>query len=499
MNQDRENLNDRYLDAALRDELGPKVDLTQRVLNATGAADSRRHRVLPMPRRAPVWQPLAAAAAVLIVAGLGVYALVQVLPPGNQRHSVTATQPINAPQPAPRPVVPARNDVSAPAGNEGVVPPEPKSNESQYEPLPPLPEPEPKPPEQVKRPDTPVPEPKLPEGEVKKEPEPAYPDGWTDPPEAWPGKPFPEGTGPKERAVLCSEVKPSRKDGVRLARDGKWIVLAAGQSLHDGDRVKVSGWADFTLADGTLVRLDGEMALTLENKVSVAQLFDGVLYADCKAALSVTHEDLKVTIDGQAVIEQRVRSLDVAVLSGTATSGQGKVEAGRTARLEVEGFGRDKQISFADMQLEHRFLKEAPERKALREDFSDYKGEIWSGEVRDGVLKGGYDTKRGLAFHFENLPLRGNEVVRLRYRVNRRIDLVLQFGTTGDGNFRYVIRGAEAGKWLEVEVPVVAFFTNMDESQKLAPGTAVRRFQLHDDDGNVIEAEVDWVEVISRP
>lgn len=497
MNQDRENLHDRYLDAALRDELGPKVDLTQRVLRATGHGESRPARVIPMPRRVPVWRPLAAAAAVLVVAGLGVYALVQVLPQ-NPPNQATATKGANEAQPAPSPVVPARNAASGPSGSHGVVPPAPKANEPEYEPLPPLPEPEPKPPEEVKRPDTPAPEPKLPEGEVKKEPEPAYPEGWTDPPESWPGK-TPEGTQPRERAVLCAEIKTSRKDGLRIAQDGKWIVLPAGQALREGDRVKVSGFADLTLADGTLLRLDGEMALGLEDKTTVAQLFDGALFADCAGPLVVSHENVRVTLNGQALVEQRVRSLDVAVLQGTAVAAGGELAAGRTARLEVDGFGRDKPISFADLQREHRFLKDSPERRTLREDFADYNGEIWGGEVKEGILKGGYDKARGLAFHFEPLTLRGNEVVRLRYRIAKRVDLVLQFGTTGDGNFRYVIRAAEAGKWLEVEVPVTAFFTNMDESQKLTAGTAVRRFQLHDDDGNLIEAEVDWVEIISRP
>lgn len=491
MNQDRENLHDRYLDAALRDELGPKVDLTQRVLRATGQ-ESRPARVIPMPRRAPVWRPLAAAAAVLVAAGLGVYALVQVLPQ-NPQNPATATKGANEAMPAPRPVVPAPNEAPGPQPAH-----QPKANEPEYEPLPPLPEPEPKPPEEVKRPDTPAPEPRLPEGEVKKDPEPSDPEGWTDPPESWPGK-TPEGTQPRQRAVLCAEFKTSRKDGLRIANEGKWIVLPAGQALREGDRVKVSGFADLTLADGTLLRLDGEMALALEDKLTVAQLFDGTLFADCKASLVISHENVRVTLNGQAVVEQRVRSLDVAVLQGTAVAAGGELAAGRTARLEVDGFGRDKPISFADLQREHRFLKDKPERKALREDFSAYAGEIWGGEVKDGILKGGHDKARGLAFHFEPLTLRGNEVVRLRYRIAKRVDLVLQFGTTGDGNFRYVIRGAEAGKWLEAEVPVTAFFTNMDESQKLAPGTAVRRFQLHDDDGNVIEAEVDWVEVVSRP
>jgi len=494
MNNDRENLNDRYLDATLREELGPRVDLTQRVLHATSGGESQRHRVMPLPRRAPIWQPLAAAAAVLIAAGLGVFALVQVLPQ-NQPNRYSATTPSNDALPLPRPL-PAPDKQPEPA-------PQPKANtpetDDTWPPLP-LPEPEPKLPKEVKVPkgELPLPEPKLPEGEIKKEPEPDYPEGWTDPPESWPGR-IPEGTQPKQRTALCAEIKPSRKDAVRIADNGKWKVMAAGQAILDGDRIKVSGWADLVLADGGLVRLDGEMTFTLEDKSTVLGLVDGALFADCKSPVTVAHESVRVVIDGQAVVEQRVRSLDVAVLQGTAVAGQSSLAAGRTARLEVEGFGRDKPISFADLQREHRFLKDKPERKAMREDFTSYSGEIWSGEVRDGILKGGNDPDRGLAFHFEDLKLRGNELVRLRYRVSKRCDLVLQFGATGNGNYRHVIRGVEAGKWLEAEVPVNVFFTKMDESQKLTGGQVVRRFQMHDDDGIAIEVEIDWLEILSRP
>ncbi|MBE7490906.1 MAG: hypothetical protein HS108_03945 [Planctomycetes bacterium] len=501
MNPDREDLNDRYLDAALRDALGPNVDLTRRVLRAAGRAEPSRPRVIALPRRAPVWRPLAAAAAVLVVAGLGVYALVQVLPADrpDQSAPAAATRPANeaAPAPAPRPhdPVPGVAPVTRP---DEAAPPRPKANEPEFEPLPPLPEPAPTPPDEVKRPETPAPEPRLPDGEVKRDPEPEYPEGWTDPPESWPGK-LPEGTAPGERAVLCAAIRPSRKDGVRVADGGKWKPLAAGQVLRDGDRVKVTGWADFTLGDGTLLRLDGEMALTLEDKTTVARLFGGVLYADCALPLLVRHEALGVTLTGQALVQYRPRALDVSVLLGTATAAARELGAGRAARLDADGFGRDRAVAFADLQREHRMLKESPERKAVREDFDAYKGEIWGGEVTAGVLRGGHDKVRGLAFHFGPVPLRGNEVVRLRYRVTKRVDLVMQFGTTGDGNFRHVIRGVESGKWLEAEIPVSAFFTNMDETQKLAAGNAVRRFQLHDDDGRPVESEIDWFEIVSRP
>lgn len=499
MNQDRENLNERYLDAALRDALGPQVDLTQRVLRAAGEGSSRRHRVMPLPRRTPAWQPLAAAAAVLIVAGLGVFALVQFLPQDAPGQSM-ATKGANEAAPRPQPA----NQQPAPeSGPEQPTPTQP-DHEPEEPALPdPQPEPAPKVPDTVKipAPDEPEPEPKLPEAEVKEEPHRPYPEGWTDPPESWPGRlpAKPDGTDVRPRAVVSADIKPSRKDGVRIAENGKWKVLPAGRSLYEGDRVKVSGWADFTLTGGALVRLDGEMALTLEGKAAALQLFDGAMFVDCTAPLAVHCDNLVATVSGQAVLERRVRSMDVAVLLGTVGAGQATLSAGRMARLESEGFTREKAVSFADLQREHRFLKDAPERKTLREDFTSYKGEIWGGEVKDGVLKGGHDKVRGLAFHFEPLSLRGNEVVRVRYKVSRRVEVVFQFGTTGDGNFRHVVMNPEPGKWHEAEIPIREFSAQGDGKTRLGAGLSVRRFQVHDNDGAELESEIAWFEIISRP
>lgn len=510
MSHEAEQLDDRYLEVALRDQMGPRVDLTQRVLHAVAGAAAPvavKHRVMPLPRRRPAWQPLAAAAAVLLAAGIGVYALVQVLPQAAPIPQTSLTTPLELPsaRPSSGQAGPERPAALPPAGRDQNAAPDPTpprrddARQQQDETAPAdsvLPRPLPK-----------TADPKPPSGtEPQPEiPEPKYPPGMTDPPEAWPGKvtqpkpPATEPAAPVKRTVLCRDFKPSRKDGIKLAQGKDWRVLAAGEDISAGDRVKVTGWADFTLVDGTLLRLDGEMVLESHDGQSGAELLDGALYADTGAALLVRHETLKAVVSGMAMLEQRLHSLEIACLHGSVTSGETTLAPGRTARLGSEGFSREKPVSFADLQRDNRFLKDSPARATLREDFNDAPGEIEGGAIVEGVLAGKGDAGTGTIVQLRKpVTLRGNEVVRLRFRVDRRAEVVLQFATA-QGNYRHLEINPEPGKWQEVEIPVSAFFKATAPESRLGDGLALLRFQMHDNEIRELGVEVDWLEIVSRP
>ena len=94
---EREQLNERYLEAQLREELGIEPDLSESVLREYYAKHppEKRSRVIPPPPRKPAWRPMAAAAAVLLAAGLGCYSLVSVLQDrvrDDQRHERAGQQ-----------------------------------------------------------------------------------------------------------------------------------------------------------------------------------------------------------------------------------------------------------------------------------------------------------------------------------------------------------------------------------------------------------------------
>ncbi|MCZ7607455.1 MAG: hypothetical protein M5U25_15590 [Planctomycetota bacterium] len=231
MTPERDQLEERYLEAQLRDELGPPVDLSERVLRSVYG---KPRRVVPPPRRIPAWRPLAAAAAVLIAAGLATYTLVQVLPEREQPlregaqsvpykvetgapPSAPQQQPEAAPQPEPRPQPEAQPQ------------PEPKE--------------EPKPDEQVEKP-TPEPEeedksvidvtPKPPEDQVEdpSDNDSPHPDkGWTDPPDAWPDPKKKYDDPRKDAPVLVSAWKGESLKVRHAGQDGRVIE----QKLKQGE------------------------------------------------------------------------------------------------------------------------------------------------------------------------------------------------------------------------------------------------------------------------
>ena len=506
MTPEREQLDERYLEVQLRDDLGPPVDLSERVLRSVYG---KPRRVVPPPRRIPAWRPLAAAAAVLIAAGLATYTLVKVLPereqPVRERahsapYSGETDRPPGAPQQQPQP--------------QPELAPEPQPEQQQPEPeSTPQPEPkgatdpgpapesktEPKPDDQVKEDQPPE---DTPEDTVKNGPLPNRGDrGWTDPPGSLPVKSPPN---PRDDApVLVAGWRGDALKVYELRREGRFteIRVKAGEAvdIRAGDRVEPKGHADFTLTDGTLVRLDGELTFGGEASALKLTLHDGALYADTAAPLVVNAGELTVTVSGVAVLEERLHGLDVFCVSGSVSAGEDSLPAGFQSRLGKDGFGRDKKINWPDVQREFGFLKETPARAMLREELAEAPGELFGGELKDGVLTGDTDSETGIGFYLrEPYATQAGDVVRFRFRVERACELILQFGTVGDSNWRHKMGGEKAGEWIEYELSLSGLYKTTEVSRSAEPGLQLKFFQLHPEDAQA-RIEIDWVEIVHRP
>ncbi|MCB9895333.1 MAG: hypothetical protein H6839_12850 [Planctomycetes bacterium] len=509
MTDAREQLDERYLEAQLRDELGPQPDLSERVLRAVYA---KPRRVVPPPRRVPRWKPLAAAAGVLIAAGLATYSLVNFLPEHfkPQRHTEQAERPKHPlPDIAPRAPHPKPEPQPAPNDSEDTVPepevepapgPQPTKTHTGPFPVPDFPRPPKKPDDQVSGDD-----PEGPVGPLPKDP------GLTDPPESWPDPKKPKyadpnkGTPtPAKRAVLVAAWKG---DSIRISRqdtDGKWTEeerVKSGEAFEicAGDRIKPKGSAEFTLVDGTLLRLDGEITFGGEESRIAVALNDGALYADTAAPLTVTKDEIVASITGVAVVEERLHGMDVFCVGGRVSAGEDFLMAGFQARLEKDGFGRDRNITWQDVQREFRFLKDTPQRLVLCESMDESPKGVFGGEVADGMLAGDTDSDTGIGFYLrEPHELNVGDVVRFRVRLEKSAELILQFGTVADDNWRNKLGSVRGGEWIEMELPLAELFKTLDPSEKARPGMELKFFQLHPEDARA-HIEIDWVEIVHRP
>lgn len=488
---EREELDERYLEAQLREELGIHPDLSEDVLRRVYAQPPRR--IIPPPRRKPVWQPLAAAASVLIVAGLATFALVKVLPQQTAPEQAEREQPIEEED------APAKPEVT-PEPEQPSETPEPKDTPE------PEPKDEPKPDEQVEKP-TPKPEeedesvtdvtPNPPEDQVEdpsdnESPHPRK--DWTDPPDSWPGKIKDTDTTAPKRPVLVSAWKG---EGIKI--NGKRAEPGDEVQICAGDQVWVKGFADFTLVDGTLLRVDGEITFEGDEKAIAVQLNDGALYADTASSLRVGGDGVSAVIDGLAIVEERLRALDLYCLRGVIRIGEEELSSGYHSRLEDDGLGRAKATTWSEVQREFRFLKDVPLRALLREDLDDAPGTLFGGAIKDGVLRGETDSETGLGFYLrEPYTIGDGDVVRFRFRVEKACEMILQFGTVENANWRHKMGGVKAGEWIEYELPLSELYKTTDVAKKAEAGLQLKFFQLHPEDTSV-DIQLDWVEVVRRP
>jgi hypothetical protein len=348
-----------------------------------------------------------------------------------------------------------------------------------------------------------------PDDTVSSEPDPSDNDNphprkdWTDPPESRPDPKGEKYADPgNDVPVLVSAWKA---DGLKVWRAGAGDKagerVEAGEEflIRKGDRVQPKGTAEFTLVDGTLLRAEGELTFSGETGALSLILHDGALYADTASPLAVNREDVSLSIDGVAVLEERLHGMDVFCISGRVNWGAEFLAAGRSARLEKDGFRREKPITWADVQREFKFLKDPPTRAIVVEELVEEPGNIFGGELVDGVLVGEVDGDVGIGFYLrEPYSFGDGDVVRFRFRVEKACEMILQFGTVEEGNWRHKMGGIKAGEWVDYEIPLVELYKTTDVARKAAPGLSLKFFQLHPEDAES-RIEIDRVEIVHKP
>jgi hypothetical protein len=351
--------------------------------------------------------------------------------------------------------------------------------------------------------------------------------GHTDPPEAWPDpknppKPPDDMVGPpdrpedptdpapepkyagdrKELPVLVSAWKAdSFKVWPKGAASDAYERVVAGDTfeIRAGDRVQPKGAAEFTLVDGSLLRLDGQLTFDGDSSALRLTLGDGAMYADAAGMLTIAGPEVEASMSGVCALEKRLHGLDIYCISGRVSAGSDQLPAGQQARLEKDGFGRSKPIAWADVQREFKFLKDTPSRVKLSEELIDAPGKLFGGAIRDGVLAGDADGNTGIGFYLrEPYTFHDGDYVRFRFRAGKACEMILQFGTVGDANWRHKMGGVKAGEWIEYELPLRDLYKTTDVAVKAQPGLQLKFFQLHPEDGTS-HLEIDKVEIVHRP
>jgi len=475
------NFDDRMLERDLEEALGgdaPSPELRNRLLDT--ASRKPAARVIPMrPRRitapvpkrsnAPAW--IAAAAAVLIAAGIIGLAMQQ--PKPEREQAVSAS---NQPAPAPKPQ--AERTAPTPEANQAV--PLPTSNEPQLPPAPrPDPRPEHVPPVAPKLPPVPVPEPAPKPDDVVEQPKP---------------EPKPEGTEAKPEPV-----PPSRKLGATLIGTGKlksrqtdaeaWVDFT-GSEIMLGTQLKALKPVELRMSDGGLLRFDGELALMEESgALQVALLARRTeLYLDnagCKSALGVRVGTLSCTALGVIHAEHDGAALVLACYEGRVECGAQQLAAGQQAKLGEKGFGKSSDVKTPRPRL----VQDASARVLIRGDFNEQGGVARvSGPNAD------------VAAPLGELACLAGATLKIRYRVKGGKALYVQLQkTAGDVQYGKWVPLAKVGDWQELEVSLADFSRDDGKGEGApAPGELVRTLRVFVQDGEAPELEIDWYEISRR-
>ncbi|MCF6227364.1 MAG: hypothetical protein L3J82_01695 [Planctomycetes bacterium] len=487
---------DSYLEAQLRGELGPKPDITRRVLNEVFPLQTAKaRRITPQPAKFS-WRPIAAAAAILIVTGVALLAVISVLPTKPQSTAAKSNASDFVPDQAEnRPAIPE---------NQPEQPPE----NTPYEPDTEQPEtPYTAPEETVQRPDinpeqTPTVSPDTPEEPENVPPEvieekPDLPsETKPEPPREPTETPSqPESTVP-ERALICDQISPSREGTLQVQRNGHgdWLPFATGIKIRSGDRAKAKNYAEFVLKGGSLLRISGEVLFEINEQSLTLSIEDGAIYIDSTEVIMVAAHGVSAHVEGISVLEEKSRSLQVHCLQGTA----GELTAGQYSRLTAKGFGRVSETDWLTVQRKFKFLKTTPARLLLRQTFDESPEKVFGGVVKDGQLVGESDNKDGVGFYFaEPLKHAAGDLARIRLRLAKACTVVIQFGTVPSGNYRMLRKNMKANEWIELEISMAYLQKNTDST---APNrqTIWKFLQIHAED-TTVQITIDKLEIVHRP
>lgn len=484
---------DNYLEAQLREELGPKPDITRRVLNEVFPQQTAKARkVTPQPAKFS-WRPIAAAAAILVVTGVALLAVISVLPTKPQSTAAKSNASDFVPDQAKnRPAIPKNQPEQTPDN----TPNEPDTEQPET----PYTAPE----ETVERPDT---NPEQTPADTGEKPENVVPEVIEEKPELpnetkpeTPRKPTETPSQPEsivpERALICDQITPSREDTLQVQRNGHgdWQPFATSMKIHSGDRAKAKNYAEFVLKGGSLLRIHGEILFEISDQSLTLSIEDGAIYIDSTEVITVAAHGVSAHVEGISALEEKSRSLQIHCLQGTA----GELTAGQSSRLTAKGFGRVSETDWPTVQRKFKFLKTTPARLQLRQTFDESPEKVFGGVVKEAQLVGEADSKDGVGFYFaEPLKHAAGDVARIRLKLAKACTVVIQFGTVPSGNYRILRKNMKANEWIELEISMADLQKNTDST---APNrqTIWKFLQLHAED-TTVQITIDKLEIVHRP
>jgi hypothetical protein len=499
----------RYLDSALREEIGGEhaPDLSERILSSAsrgqgampvrGRTGKLGRRAGPEPgRRAPLALPArkrspfgAIVAALLLFVAAGAVLVGLNFANRTPEHkdgteTSKGTQGNTAPREEPKPAPKNESPKESPATNAaGPVEPKPEEKPETSPKPDEVKKPEIKPEEKPAQPD----EPKQPEGtEVKKPDVPK--------PEEKPVVP------PKTPAVIAVVKELPRKNALKLryAETEQWRYAETGEELREGALLTASGHADVQLSSGTLLRFNGEIALGAEITLVSEDLYVDSL--DC-AELKLSATGLAASVNGIGMFSVTRGSLSIACVQGSVGTSDGAINAGKTATLTAKGMSKLQPVNMDTLSRKHTLLRNLPQRSLLREDFEDAsKDRLDKGEIAGGVATA-EGKGAGVSIYFPaQIKLRAGDVVRFRYRVSRACEeFILQLGVEGQGNYRVKLPMAKVGEWVEAEFTLAELVRTLDKETKIEIGAPLKFLQLWATSPQNIKLELDWFEILRHP
>lgn len=430
MNEFDEHMLDRELDEALGGD-APAPELQGRILDAMNGKPVRTRRpsgrVMPLPAKRTPWGAyVAAAAAVILAVGVAFYALTR-------------------PDPAPK-----DEDYTARPGNTETAPD-----------------------------DTPVPRPG-PEPELQPQPKPED-SGETPAPE--PEKP---DTQPKPEEHKVAGVLLSADSGLeyRVLEAGDWLKLQ-GNEIVEGWQLKADKPADLRLANGALLRFEGELRIK-DNTLDVLGRSADV-YVDALGTtgeLTVRHTENSVRLSGSEVyVDASSSSLEVCCYVGTVNAGTETINAGYRAKVSSRGVSGVRELRDSDRSP--RLLKDMPPRVLMREDFDGGTKKVFGeNSFIDHALKP----------ELTNLP--GMEI-RIRFRAKGGALYVQGLREAGNGQWGVWLPLGKQDEWLEWSIPV-SDLRRDDGKGEDAPalGEVFRSLKIFIQDGKDAELEIDRLEIV---
>lgn len=480
---------ERLIELMLEEAHGnPPPDLSARIMGsldlplAQHASDpAAPHREAPVLRPAFPWHWFAAAAAAAVMLGAGL-ALVfsgndvpvnepAIAGPGGNESIQPAPQPRPQPQPAPQP-----KPEPKPEPKPGPKPtPEPTPQpepEPTPEPAPqPEPEPAPKPPEEVEKP-APQPEPEVPQPkptpeEPKPAPGPVVDETPKEPAPQQPPQPErPPTEAPKTAPVRVATVlfqSGSAKLSFKEAGATRFTEVKAETELMSGWTLSARHPVLLDLGHGRRAWFEGELGLDVADGVIVLEVIkEGVLVDSlgAKGSILLRREGTSIEVLDAVVLAEKMTSakdgLEVACLDGEVSWGESKLLSGQAAQVSGKGFKRGK-VEGAKLRDKGLAGEWAKAQNLQREDFEVRLGErLYAGELEGGVAHGGEkEISVGLTLK-EEREAGERTFLRVRVRVSAPTGLYLQLiGDEGKSRFGKDFL-VPAGQWVTLKIAVLA-------------------------------------------